>query len=116
MTYKRIVTYIKNRVCKLVARLIIKRPLLRDCVLITNNCLGGFLYHDWNMEFHSPTINLQMDEATFLLFVESFPLSLDWTIKEVPIDNPVFYKAFGRDIDPFPVGEFIEGENLFSTL
>lgn len=113
MTCKRLVTHIKNRARKILGRLIIKRPPLNDCVLITNNCLGGFLYHDWNMKFQSPTINLQMDEETFLLFVESFPLSLDWKIKEVSIDNSVFYEAFGRDTVPFPVGEFIGGGRIY---
>lgn len=40
--------------------------------IISNNCLGGFLYHDYNMRFYSPTINLFIhayDYNRFLYYI-----------------------------------------------
>lgn len=40
----------------------------RDITLITNNCIGGIIYHDMRLRFQSPTINLYFDNEEFILF------------------------------------------------
>lgn len=37
--------------------------------IIANNCIGGVIYHNLNMAFKSPTINLYFRNEDFLLFV-----------------------------------------------
>lgn len=81
----------------------------KQCALLTNNCLGGFLYHDWGMNFVTPIINLQMDNGTFIRFCEALPESLNWEIKELNIEDRKFYSRFDREDNPFPVGEFEGG-------
>ena len=40
----------------------------RDVTLITNNCIGGIIYHDMHLQFLSPTINLYFDNEEFIRF------------------------------------------------
>lgn len=47
-----------------------KRNKNYDFSLITNNCIGGIIYHDLGLQFRSPTINLTVQN--FPLFVEHF--------------------------------------------
>jgi uncharacterized protein (DUF1919 family) len=49
--------------------------------IICNNCFGGILYHDLGMKFLSPTVNLYMEAADYLEFLENleFYLSCDIT-------------------------------------
>lgn len=84
----------------------------KQCALVTNNCLAGFLYHDFGMEFITPTINLQMNTDTFIEFCMHLPESLDWKIEEVKDLDVGFFKRFQRD-KPFPVGKFKSGEIYF---
>ena len=36
---------------------------------LTPNCIGGILFHDLNLQFMSPTVNLMMTQTDFLQFV-----------------------------------------------
>lgn len=37
--------------------------------IVSQNCIGGVFYHDMEMEFLSPTINLYFEQPDFVLFV-----------------------------------------------
>lgn len=56
----------------------------KDMTLLIPNCAGGHLFHDLNLRFMSPTINLMMYQNEFLEFV----LHLD----EYIINDLIFYK------------------------
>ncbi|MGN1298841.1 MAG: DUF1919 domain-containing protein [Candidatus Scatovivens sp.] len=43
----------------------------KDISLISQNCIGGIIYHDMNMKFLSPTINLYFDSKDFIKFVNN---------------------------------------------
>lgn len=53
--------------------------------LISQNCLGGVIYHDFGLRFLSPTINLYMSSNDFLVFVEN--------IREFENSELVFFKT-----------------------
>lgn len=108
--WKRSLTKVKSEFRKVFPPAV---PRKSECALITNNCLAGYLYHDWKMQFLSPTINLQMDNDTFIRFCASLPGSLDWDFEEVKIQDQNFYRRFHRENDPFPVGRFQGGEVYF---
>lgn len=40
--------------------------------IISNNCIAGVIYHDLNLQFMSPTINLWISEDDYFYFVEHF--------------------------------------------
>lgn len=50
----------------------IRRLFLRNksLTIISNNCIAGFLYHDYKMRFNSPTINLFINAYDYNRFLE----------------------------------------------
>lgn len=56
----------------------------RDFSLITNNCIGGYIYHDMKLQFLSPTINLCMSDNDFLVFCENLKEYTQLPVKEYP--------------------------------
>jgi uncharacterized protein (DUF1919 family) len=65
----------------------------KNITLITNNCIGGIIYHDMHLPFLTPTINLYFDNEefiTFCTFLEEYLL--------LPVEE---YTAHSK---PFPVG------------
>lgn len=64
--------------------------------LITNNCVGGIMYHDLGLRFMSPTINLFFQKSDdFFTFVDD----IDYYVKQTP--TQVF-----EDGKNYPIGEF----------
>lgn len=63
---------ITNKIIAYLRRVILyinrKRLKNKDISLIANNCIGGIIYHDLQLRFLSPTINLYFDNAEFILF------------------------------------------------
>ena len=58
----------------------------KNFTLISNNCLGGIIYHDLNKKFCSPTINLwfsQDDFIAFCLYLDDF---LNGKLEKVHMD------------------------------
>ena len=54
--------------------------------IISNNCVGGLMCHDVGMQFYTPTVNLWMNCADFLDFVEDLPKHLNFDVSQV--DDP----------------------------
>ena len=63
--------------------------------ILSNNCIGGVIYHNLGLKFLSPTINLYMENADFLLFVTHLREFINGEMKEVK----------GNTGKTFPVGE-----------
>ena len=42
-----------------------------EITLLVPNCLGGILFHDLNLEFMSPTVNLMMTQTDFVKLVNN---------------------------------------------
>lgn len=64
--------------------------------LITNDCVGGVIYHDLGEQFRSPTVNLWIPNAQFLEFAQNLKYYLSCEIKETPDDSK-----------PYPVGTIV---------
>ncbi|ECP5284326.1 DUF1919 domain-containing protein, partial [Campylobacter lari] len=75
--------------------------------IFSNNCIAGFLYHDYNMEFLSPTINLQLSPMDFIKFCSRLDYYLSLEIKKIEIDYNVLtlFKELGGKKISFPVGK-----------
>lgn len=67
----------------------IKRKRLKNLnpTIISSNCNGGIIYHDLNLPFNSPTINLSMDTDDFIKLVSNLKYYLDQEIVEVEDKN-----------------------------
>lgn len=46
-----------------------KKLIIKDISIISQNCIGGVFYHDMELQFLSPTINLFFYEPDFVRFV-----------------------------------------------
>ena len=75
-----------NKLQRLKNGLIIKKARanlqVKDLTIISQNCIGGVLYHDMGMQFASPTINLFFSGSDFIRFVQNldYYLRLDLTM------------------------------------
>lgn len=45
--------------------------LNKDISIISMNCVGGCVYHDYGLRFMSPTINLSFSASDFVKFCEN---------------------------------------------
>lgn len=51
--------------------------------IISQNCIGGILYHELNQQFLSPTINLWMSSSDFIKFCQDLKKNLEADLVEV---------------------------------
>lgn len=64
--------------------------------IITNNCIGGIIYHDLGLKFASPTINLFFQKsADFFAFVDDIKYYVEQTPRQVFEEGK-----------KYPIGEF----------
>lgn len=75
----------------------------KEYSIISVNCIGGGISHDFGWKFLSPTINLFMLPKDFLMFCENL---------EECVKLPVKYKETGYSGKEYPIGkiEFSKGE------
>ena len=77
--------------------------------MITNNCIGTFLYHRTGAQFLSPTINLQILPEDYVRFAENLGHYITCEIEEFTDQDVIderFYKYTGTvEHVPFPVGK-----------
>lgn len=52
--------------------------------IISNNCIGGIIYHNLNLAFRSPTINLCFSDSDFIVFLQNLKGYLDAELLEFP--------------------------------
>lgn len=67
---------------------------LENISIISSNCIGGVLAHDYKMRFLSPTVNLFMLPEDYIKFVKNLKKYLDCDV-EVPESNHY----------PYPLGK-----------
>lgn len=78
-----------------------KKLKKQNISLLSNNCLAGILYHDFQMKFDSPTINLFFEqEEDYIEFLSN----LDYYSTTEPIEKK-------SDKVEWPVGEIKKGDN-----
>ena len=58
-----------------------------DFTIITNHCMGGFVYHDFGLQFLSPTINLKILPDDFIEVVEHLEYYMSQPIQEANVDG-----------------------------
>lgn len=77
-----------------------KRKKLKNLnpTIISSNCNGGIIYHDLNLPFNSPTINLSMDTDDFIKLVSNLKYYLEQEIVELEDKNYDFPCGMLEDI------------------
>ena len=64
-----------------------KRLVNNDFSIITNHCMGGFIYHDLGLQFLSPTINLKILPDDFIELAEHLEYYMKQPVLEAHIDG-----------------------------
>lgn len=87
----RILTSVKSHIAhfnkKLYLHSLRSRNSNYDFTLITNNCVGGIIYHNLGLQFKSPTINLYIKGEEFLSFVTHLKYYLQCELKEEAVEG-----------------------------
>lgn len=63
--------------------------ITRDISIISQNCIGGIIYHDMGMKFLSPTINLYFEAKDFIKFISDLDFYLKTEIKMFKDENNI---------------------------
>lgn len=74
--------------------------------LLTNNCIGGVIYHDLGLRFDSPTINLYLKDGDFIEYV----INLEFYKKAELIEDTTQHGEF-----KFPVG-ILKGDSIHRDI
>lgn len=102
--------YIKIQILPKIVRLINRKRLKNsDVTILTMNCLGGIIYHNLNLKFLSPTINMRFEDIRhFYKFCSNLNYYLSLPLEEISngggdfpvaklgdiVINMVHYKTF----------------------
>lgn len=71
-----------------------KRLINKNFSIISNHCMGGFIYHDLGKKFLSPTINLKIAPDDFVVFLKHLKYYISQEILPAP-----------EKIEKYPVGK-----------
>ena len=75
---------------RILSRIVKKKVDFSEISLISQNCIGGIIYHDANQRFLSPTVNLYILPKDFIKFVNNLDYYLSLTPKvEMGKDYPI---------------------------
>lgn len=75
---------------RILSRIVKNKINLSEISLISQNCIGGIIYHDANQRFLSPTVNLYILPKDFIKFVNNLDYYLSLTPKvEMGKDYPI---------------------------
>ena len=74
--------------------------------ILANNCIAGFLYNYYGLQFTSPIINCQISPDDFIRFCSNLDIYLTESLTEIVKPNITAFKKLGggNKID-FPVGK-----------
>lgn len=67
----------------------IKNCDIPEISILSVNCIGGVLYHDYGMRFLSPTVNLSFSAEDYIKFMENLDYYLSQSL--VPISNEKYH-------------------------
>lgn len=75
-----------------------KRYKNRSLTIISSNCVGGIIYHDYGMRFFSPTINLYFENSDFIKFCNKLNYYLNLKLVESQVGNKEYPVGMLGDI------------------
>lgn len=98
---------VKQKVCRFIGRSNrekinrqMQNSVKNKCfTIISQNCIGGVLYHDLGMKFLSPTINMSFDGPDFIKFVSNIQHYVSLDLKEYITDNVKYPVGHLGDIE-----------------
>ena len=86
----------------------------KEFTIISSDCTGGLIYHDLNMEFSSPTINMAINASGFVKLCTN----LEWYMNDAEVVEDNSQKSMnGENYPILKVGDevFLHGIHYHST-
>lgn len=67
-----------------------KRKKLQKCniTILASNCLGGLLYHTYQLKFLSPLVNTRIDSKEFVKFILNFNHYINQPLQFISTEEP----------------------------
>lgn len=87
----------------------------KDFSIICNNCLGGYIYQYYNIEYRTPTLGLFFLAIDYIKFLSDIKSYLSKELKFISIKESMYYenyKDFEEDIN-FPIARLHDIEIFF---
>lgn len=60
----------------------------RNITILASNCLGGLLYHTYQLKFLSPLVNTRVNSKEFVKFITNFNHYIEQPLRFVSSDEP----------------------------
>ena len=100
MMIKKIHNYLRIIKERILSKQVRKYIDLSNITLLSQNCIGGVMYHDCNAKFLTPTVNLYILPSDFIKFVNNYEAYLSETPELTMGENyPVGYLSDGLQIN-----------------
>ncbi|WP_294393783.1 DUF1919 domain-containing protein [uncultured Clostridium sp.] len=83
--------------------------------IICNNCLGGFIYQHYNLEYRTPTLGLFIIAKDYIKFLKDIKSYLSKKLEFIKPDESKGYKSFNQTAEmmKFPVARLGDIEVFF---
>lgn len=83
----RVVRILRGCVSKAFRKKVVKdyrqKNSVKQCTIISSNCIGGILSHDLGLRFDSPTVNLWFEADGFVRFLENLTYYIDCPLHDI---------------------------------
>mgnify|MGYP001031992952 FL=1 len=82
----------------------------KEITIISNNCIGGALYHDYKLQFNSPFINVNISMEHYLQICRNLQEYMQAELQQVDVTEEIqdyFYRNLGNGKVTFPVGKLV---------
>lgn len=87
----------------------------KDFSIICNNCLGGYIYQYYNIEYRTPTLGLFFLSKDYIKFLENIKFYISGKLEFITVKESIYYdnfKAFEENIN-FPIARLEDVEIFF---
>lgn len=84
-----------NMIYRMKQRTLRNRLINKQFTLLSSNCLGGLIYHEFGLKFLSPTVNLRFSSKEFVKFVVNIEEYLKLNFVEIPTEKSYLIGMLG---------------------
>lgn len=83
--------------------------------IICNNCLGGFIYQYYNLEYRTPTLGLFFLAVDYIKFLSNIKFYLSKELEFINPEQSIYYEEFKnvKHSIEFPIGRLYDVEIFF---
>lgn len=83
--------------------------------IISNNCIGGFIYQHYGIEYHTPTLGLFFTAEDYLKFLKNIKFYISQPLEFINLEKSIYYNFIKNtnNYGSYPVGKISDIEIFF---